>query len=225
MKFDPKQINRLEPTLKRRADAVTLLTGSSAYVVTPSMGGSPSGGNDTTAGVFTASPQNKVTLIRRDNGRAVEKADGTRITGRTTFAATVFTLTLYVSDGAGGETVYAPVAGDALNNVHLDIIYGEVVKWESRLPTDIVNALDGLDDVSIDPNSHQKQIDSFLAPAANQTAFALTLTPKAGSVMMFINGQMQAPTTDFTVAGSAVTYNAVDYAIATTDRVHFAYDR
>ena len=42
---------------------------------------------------------------------------------------------------------------------------------------------------------------------------------------MFINGQFQIPTTDFTVAGLNVTYLAVDYAISTTDRVHFVYDR
>ncbi len=225
MQFDPKQIKRLEGTLKRAATAATLLTGTGTYTVTSSMGGSASGGNDTTAGVFTASPQNKVVLIRRDNGRAVEKADGTRIFGRITFATSVFTLTLYVSDGAGGETAYSPVAGDALNNVAIDIIYGEVVKWESRLPTQAVNALDGLDDVSIDPNSHVKQIDPFLTPTAAQTSFALSQTPKAGSVLMFINGQMQKPTTDFTVSGSTVTYTAADYAIATTDVVYFAYDR
>lgn len=225
MKMDPKQINRLQGTLKRASDAVTLLTGTGAYTVTPSMGGSTGGGNDTTAGVLTASPQNKAVLIRRDNGRAVEKADGTRIYGRITFAATVFTLTLYTSDGAGGETAYTPVAGDALNNVHVDIIYGEVVQWTAVLPTQIVNALDSLDEVNIDPNSHVKQIDPFLTPTANQTSFTLSQTPKVGSVLMFINGVMQKPTVDYTVSGSTVTYTAADYAIATTDVVHFAYDR
>ena len=224
MKMDPKQIRRFEGTLRRRANAATLLTGTGAYTVTASMGGSGAGGNDTTAGVFTTSPNNRTVLVRRDNGRAVEKADGTRIFGRITFAATVFTLTLYVSDGAGAETAYTPVAGDGLNNVAIDIIYGETVQWESRLPTDAVNALDGLDDVSIDPNSHIKQIDPF-TPTAAQTAFNLTQTPKAGSVQMFINGQMQRPTTDYTVAGSTLTYTEADYQLSTTDRVLIAYDR
>jgi hypothetical protein len=225
MKFDPKQIGRLEGTLKRAATAATLLTGTGVYTVTASMGGSPSGGSDSAAGVFTTSPLNRAVLVRRDNGRAVERADGTRIFGRITFAATVFSLTLYVSDGAGGETAYVPVAGDGLNNVAIDMIYGECVKWEARLPTQVVNALDGLDDVSIDPNSHVGQIDPFLAPTAGQTAFPLSQTPKAGSVMMFINGQLQKPGTDFTVAGATLTYLAVDYAIAVTDAVHIAYDR
>lgn len=224
MKFDPKQIKRFEGTLRRRTNAATLLTGMGTYVVTTSMAGSAAGGNDTTAGVFTTNPTNRTTVVRRDNGRAVEKADGTRIFGRITFAATVFTLTLYISDGAGAETAYVPVAGDGLNNIAVDIIYGETVPWESRNPTDAVNALDGLDDVSIDPNSHVQQIDPF-TPTAAQTAFALTQTPKVGSVLMFINGQMQRPTTDYTVAGSSLTYTAVDYALATTDNVLIAYDR
>lgn len=224
MKMDPKQINRPEGTLRRRTNAATLLTNTGTYVVTTSMAGSASGGNDTTVGVFTTNPTNRTTLIRRDNGRAVEKADGTRIFGRITFAATVFTLTLYISDGAGAESAYVPIAGDGLNNVAIDIIYGETVSFETRKPTDAVNALDGLDDVSIDPNSHVKQIDPF-TPTAAQTAFALSQTPKAGSVMMFINGQLQKPTTDFTVAGTSLTYTAVDYALATTDNVLIAYDR
>lgn len=224
MKFDPKQINRLQGTNKRASDAATILTGTGAYTVTPSMGGSGGGGTDTAVGVITAAPKNRVVLMRRDNGRALEKADGTRIYGRVTFAATVFTLTLYVSDGAGGETAYVPVAGDALNNVHVDMIYTEIVPWQSILPTDAFNNLDGLDDVSVDPNSHTRQIDPFV-PTASQTAFVLTQTPKVGSVEMFINGALQKPTTDYTVAGANVTYNAVDFALATTDIVHFAYDR
>ena len=224
MKMDPKQIKRFEGTLRRRTNAATLLTNTGTYTVTAAMAGSAASGNDTAAGVFTTNPTNRTTIIRRDNGRAVEKADGTRIFGRITFAATVFTLTLFISDGAGAETAYVPVAGDNLNNVAIDIIYGETVPWESRNPTDAVNALDGLDDVSIDPNSHVQQIDAF-TPTAAQTAFALTQTPKAGSVLMFINGQAQKPTTDYTVAGSSLTYTAVDYALATTDNVLIAYDR
>lgn len=227
MKTQPKQIARLEGTLKRAADAVTLLTGTGAYTVTSSMGGSAGAGSDSAAGVFTASPQNKAVLVRRDTGKAVETAAGLRIFGRITIALTVFTLTLYVSDGAGGETAYTPVGGDALNNVHVDMIYGEVIPWEQKLPSQIVNALDSLDDTDVfsDPNSHVKQIDPFLTPTASQTSFTLTQTPKAGSVQMFINGLMQKPTVDFTVSGSTVTFNAVDHSIATTDVVHFAYDR
>lgn len=224
MKFQPKQISRLQGVNRRASDAVTVLTGTGTYNVTSSMGGSTGAGTDSAAGVITASPKNKTVLVRRDTGAAVEKANGTRIFGRITFAASVFTLGLFVSDGAGGETAYSPVAGDNLNNVHLDVIYSEVVAWENVLPTDIANGLDGLDEVNVDPNSHTKQIDPF-TPTAAQTAFTLTQTPKAGSVLMFINGQMQKPTTDFTVAGAAVTYTAVDYALAVTDSVHFAYDR
>lgn len=225
MRFPAKQIDRLQGTLKRAAAAATILTGTGTYVVTPSMAGSPASGSDSVSGVLTAAPQNKVNLNRSANGRALEKADGTRIFGRITFAATVFTLTLYVSDGAGGETPYSPVAGDALNNVSIDIIYGEVVKWENILPTQIVNGLDSLDDVATDPNSHLKQIDNYAAPTLNQTAFALSQTPKAGSVQFYINGMAMMPGVDFTVAGSTITYVPTDFAVATTDKAWAVYDR
>lgn len=223
MRTPPKQINRLEGTLRRRATAITLQTGTGAYNVTAATAGSASGGNDTTLGIYTAGPDNRVTLIRRDNGRAVEKKDGTRIFGRITFAATVFTVTLYISDGASAETPYVPIAADALNNIALDILYGETVRWETRKPTDVMNSLDSIDDVSVDVNSHQSNIET-ITPTANQTAFPLAQTPKAGSLTMKINGMMQKVVADYTLAGSTLTYTAADFALEITDVVQIEYD-
>jgi hypothetical protein len=228
--FDAKQINRPEATYRRRAAAVTVLTGTSAYVVTAAMAGSPSGGSNTAPGVFTTSPMNKAVLIRSLTGRALEKADGTRIYGRITFAAAVFTLTLFVSDGAGGETAYAPIAGDGLNNVALDIVYTEVVSFAAKLASEAVNGLDGLDDVALDVNSHQPQVDvwaaaPFAPPTAAQTSFPLSQTPKFAAMIVSINGQVQTPTLDYTLAGSTVTYLARSFPIGITDEVIIKYDR
>ncbi len=224
-KINAKQIDKLVGTRKRVASAITILTGTSAYVTTTSFAGSGGAGSDTVAGVFTTAPANLVSLYRRLNGREITKADGTRIFARTTFAATVFTTTLYVTDGAGGETVYAPVAGDGLNNVVVDILFGEAVQLSALLPTQTVNGLDDIDEASSDPNSHQRQIDVFAAPTNGQVTFNLTQTPKTGSVEMKINGVDQLAGTDFTLAGGVLTFAAVDHTIATTDRVQISYDR
>lgn len=225
MKIRAKQIDKLIGTKKRVNSAITILTGTSAYVTTPSFAGSGGAGSDTVAGVFTTAPANIVSLYRRLTGKEVRTADDRRIFARTTFAATVFTTTLYVSDGAGGETVYAPIAGDNLNNVVVDIVFGESVQLDNLLPTQTVNGMEDVDETSLDPNSHQRQIDVFAAPTNGQTAFALTQTPKAGSVEMKINGVDQLLGTDYSVAASTVTFAAVDHSIATTDRVQIAYDR
>jgi hypothetical protein len=225
-KIARKQMDAPVGTRKRANTAFTILTGTSAYTTTASFGGSTGAGNDTTIGVFTTSPSNIAALFRRDNGKEVSRADGSRIFARNTFAAAVFTTTLYVSDGAGGETVYSPVAGDNLNNVAVDMIYGECVQFASLLPTQSINGLDSVDESGADPNSHQRQFDIFATPTANQTAFTLSQTPKAAaSVGMKINGLDQRPTLDYTITGTAVTFTAVDHSIATTDHVMFVYDR
>ena len=220
-----KQIDAPHPVARRPMNAATILTGTGTYNVTASMLGATGGGSDSEIGVITTAPKNKAVLVRRDNGRAVERAGGDRIYGRLTFAANVFTLTLYVSDGAGGETAYVPVAGDALNNVAIDMIYIEIVKFENVNPTDAVNLLDSLDDVAVDPNSHQSDYDVFTNQAANTVAFVLTNAPKVKSVTMSINGQLQTPVLDFTVAGATVTYTARHFPIAVSDEIVITYDR
>lgn len=224
-KIKAKQIDKLIGTRKRVNSAVTVLTGTSAYVTTPSFAGSAAGGSDSVAGVITTAPNNLVEFRRRLNGRELVNAGGLRIFGRTTHAASVFTTRLYVSDGAGGETEYAPVAGDALNNVVVDMIFVEVVQFSSLLPSQTINGLDSVDEGSSDPNSHQRQIDVFGGVTNGQTAFVLTQAPKAGSVELSINGQAQVPGTDFTMAGANLTYAAVDFAIEATDKVVATYDR
>lgn len=220
-----KQIDKLIGTRKRVNSAITILTGTSAYVTTPSFAGSPAGGSDAAAGVMTTAPNNLVELRRRLNGKEVRTADDRRIFARTTHAGAVFTTRLYVSDGAGGETEYAPIAGDALNNVVVDIVFIEVVQFASLLPSQMINGLDSVDESSSDPNSHQKQIDVFGGVTNGQTAFVLTQAPKAGSVQFLVNGCAQTPGTDFTLVGQNVTYLAVDFAIEATDKVVAVYDR
>lgn len=226
MSIKAKQIDAPQGAIKRAQNAFTILTGTSAYVTTASFAGQSSGGNDTTIGVFTAAPQNIANVYRRDNGNEITTAAGLRIFARTTFAATVFTTTLYVSDGAGGETAYTPVAGDNLNNVQVDLKYGASVALGSVKPTEVVNGLEFINETGgADVNSHVAQNDVFATPTAGQTSFTLTQTPKAGSVQMFINSVAMELTRDYTVSGATVTYLAADYAIATTDRVWFWYNR
>lgn len=220
-----KQIDKLIGTRKRVNSALTVLTGTSAYVTTPSFAGSAAAGSDAAAGVITTAPNNLVELRRRLNGKELKTADDRRIYGRTTHAASVFTTRLFVNDGAGGETEYAPIAGDALNNVAVDLIFVEVVQFASLLPSQMINGLDSVDEGSSDPNSHQRQIDVFGGVTNGQTAFVLTQAPKAGSVAFKINGQDQTPGVDYTLAGANLTYAATDFAIEATDEVWAVYDR
>jgi hypothetical protein len=100
-----KQIAAPQGAIRRATNAFTILTGTSAYTTTAAFAGASGGGTDTALGVFTASPQNIVSLSRRLTGAEVTNAAGLRIYARTTFAASVFTTTLYVTDGAGAESV------------------------------------------------------------------------------------------------------------------------
>ncbi len=221
-----KQIDAPINTVKRVNTAFTILTGTGAYTTTAQFGGSTGGGNDAIIGVWTTSPNNRCELAQRLNGKEVTNAAGNRLFARTTFAASVFTTTLFVTNGAGGETAYVPVAGDNLNNVAVDMKYNEVVQFGSLLPSQMANALDGIDESSSDPNSHVKTFDAFNTPSVNQTAFVLSFTPKsAAAVDMRVNGAPQIPTVDFTVAAGTVTYLATDFSIATTDKVTIFYDK
>lgn len=225
-RIKPKQIDMPINTVKRVNSAFTILTGTGAYTTTAQFGGSVGGGNDTTVGVWTTSPNNRCELSLRLTGKEVTNAAGNRLFARTTFAASVFTTTLFVTDGAGGETAYVPVGGDNLHNVVVDMKYNEVVQIGALLPSQMANALDGIDESSSDPNSHVKTFDAFNAPAVNQTAFVLSFTPKsAAAVDMRVNGHPQIPTTDFTVAAGTVTFLAADFSIATTDKVTIFYDK
>jgi hypothetical protein len=221
-----KQLDKPVGTRKRVNAALTIVTGTSAYVTTPAFAGSAAGGSNTAVGVFTTAPTNYVALFRRLNGKEVRTADDRRIFGRTTHAAGVFTTRLYVTDNAGAETEYAPIAGDNLNGVAIDILFGEVVQFATLNATDTVNGLDSVDETGgADPNSHLKQIDVFGGVTNGQTAFVLTQTPKVGSVAFLVNGQAQTPTLDYTLAGLNLTWTARHFAIEATDEIVAIYDR
>jgi hypothetical protein len=221
-----KQIADFRGVIRRRTAALSIVTGTNAYNVTSAMAGAASGGTATQAGVITAAPKNRVLLMNNDTGREIAQADGDKIFGRITFATAVFTLTLYVSDGAGGETAYAPVAGDSLNGVEVDIFYGEIVHAKDHDPTDIVNGLFSADELpSSDPNSHVSERELLTVATNGQTAFTLSFTPKAESLRLEVNGQAQVHGVDFTNSGTAVTWTDNDFTLETSDEVVAQYDR
>lgn len=219
-----KQVNLPTGGIKTIQAGLSIVTGTSAYTTTGGFAGQSGGGTDTVAGVFTTAPQNLNRLIRRDTSKEVATSTGQRIMARTTFAASVFTTTLFISDGAGGELVYTPVAGDSLGGVQVDILYGRNIQASAVLPTDVVSLLRDTDNV--DPSGGTSPIgqqDVFTATAA-QTVFTLTQTPRANTIFnSFVNGQSMAER--FAQVGTTVTYTPTDYALAVTDTVVFIYTR
>ncbi len=68
--------------------------------------------------------------------------------------------------------------------------------------------------VYADPNTHRLLVDASGAAgtavygevvAGNNTAWTLANTPLAGTVRLYANGQRLAVTTDYTIAGAAIT--------------------
>lgn len=62
-----------------------------------------------------------------------------------------------------------------------------------------------------------------IAATAGQTAF-LTSLPPGSAVMLFVNGVQYQQPTDYTVAGSNVTWLDVDFVLSNGDQVQLVYD-
>lgn len=84
---------------------VTGATGGSTTVTT-AMTGKVSGGGNTTVGVITTAPSNKVMIFDSVTGQSFEDAGGQKVYARITFSAGVWTLTYYTNE-AGVETAYS----------------------------------------------------------------------------------------------------------------------
>jgi len=219
-----KQLDVLIGTIRQVPDAFTLAAAGSV-TVTASFAGKTAGGNNTTSGVATTSPQNKVVLIRADNGEIVTDDQGTQVYGRLTEAAGVWTITYYTTDGAGGESAFTFATEDAVGKL-VDIRYPEVVQLKDVNPLDVVNGLDDVDESDFDPSKHQHQVDGFAATAA-QTSFTLTQTPKNNvNVLMKVNGvdYRNGVGKDFTVSGTTATWLNALFALEVDDDVLFVYE-
>lgn len=124
-------------------------------IVTTDFSGETAGGNDTTLGVVTTAPRNRVEILDA-NGGQIEDGSGNDVYARLTESAGVWTLT-YFSSVAGVETSYS------LTGQTIKIFYYEVFDQFTR-PTFGAQAGEGLtsnvtDDV-VDASATQRGVVS-----------------------------------------------------------------
>ena len=213
-----KQIDKLLGTL-RRFDSAFTLAAAATVSLAATFAGKTAGGNDTTAGVFTTAPYNKVVLIDESTGNPLTDGVGNNVYGRIDGA---FLCTFYIVL-AGVETAYTFLAGNVSIGNTVAVIYGESVQFKDVLATDVIHGMDHLDETDYDARAHAEKIETLPVTVGGQTAFTLTETPKAASVKIFVNGQREST---FTHVGTstAVTWLNTDYQLETTDEVTFIYN-
>lgn len=71
------------------------------------------GGSSTVLGIVTSAPENYVHLLDHKGDEIIHAATGSRIYGRGTEAATVWTLNYFYTSAAGAETAVADISTDA----------------------------------------------------------------------------------------------------------------
>jgi hypothetical protein len=213
-----KQIDKLLGTL-RRFDAAFTLAATGSVSLATAFTGKTSGGSNTVAGVFTTAPTNKVVLISDTTGSVIDDGAGNSVYGRINGA---FNCSFYTIV-AGVETTYTILAGNVAVGSTVSVVYAESVQLKDIVATDVVNGLDAIDETDADPNAHYEKSENITIASNGQTAFTLTSVPKAASVKIFINGQLE---TTFTHAGvsTSVTWLNTDYALETTDTFRAVYN-
>jgi hypothetical protein len=216
----PKQLNLLLGTQKRAVNAFTLSTSSTATVTT-SFSGKVAGGNNSSAGVVTTAPDNKVNIVSKTTGKAIDNGSGVSVYGRLVQSTGVWTVAFYVML-SGVETVFTFPAGHVSLGQAVDVIYVEIVQVKDLLPLDTVNGLDNIDELSTDTRTHQHYTEAVITPTAGQTAFTLTNTPRTGSLEFSVNGVDM--TMRVTYASTSLTYVATDFALDILDKVSISYD-
>jgi hypothetical protein len=213
-----KQIDKLLGTL-RRFDAAFTLAATGSVSLATAFTGKTAGGSDTAAGVFTTAPTNKVVLISDLTGSVIDDGAGNSVYGRINgaFNCSFFTVL------AGVETAYTVLAGNPAVGATVSVVYAESVQLKDIAATDVVNGLDAIDETDADPNAHSEKSENITVGSNGQTAFTLTSVPKAASVKIFINGQLE---TTFTHVGvsTSVTWLNTDYALETTDTFRAVYN-
>ena len=213
-----KQLDKLLGTL-RRFDSAFTLSASATVNLAATFAGKTAGGNNTTAGVFTTAPFNRISLIDETDGSTLTDGQGNAVYGRidASFLCSFYTVV------AGVETAYTFTAGNISTGHTVAVIYGESVQFKDILATDVLNGLDHIDETDYDARAHAEKIETLPVTVNGQTAFTLTEIPKAGSVKLFVNGHRQST---FTHAGvsTSVTFLNTDYQLETTDEVTFIYN-
>lgn len=124
--------------------------------ITTQMSGKTPGGNDTTAGVITTAPYNKVEIRDLSLETYIEDSNGQRVYGRITESSGTWTLTYYTNE-AGVETAHS------LTSTNIRVYFREVFTLETvpTIPDDagFIGSLDLTADV-VDASTTQRGVVS-----------------------------------------------------------------
>lgn len=224
-KVKGKQINQLVGQAHWNTTGIAVPSASSV-VVTTAFTGKVSGGTNTTAGVYTTAPNNKIFLRESATGKPLaDVSNDVSVFGRLTESSGTWTLNFY-SLIAGVETAFDftghPKAGE-----NFDFRWCESVQLADSAPTAIVYAGEGIDEFDpSSPTNHNHVQETIPVLTNGQTGFALSQTPKdPADVRMSVNGVVyeNGALKDFSVAGSTATWRDMDFTLDTTDEVIFEY--
>lgn len=219
-----KQLNVLVGQANWNSVFAGTIPAASSITVTTLFSGKNSGGNNTTAGVYTTLPQNKILLRNRANQKPFQDSSARQVIGRLTESSDVWTISFYVINN-GVETAFN-FTGNVDVGANFDFRWCETVQIKDSLPTNVVNFGEGIDE--IDPSSpytHQHQIDYFTATAL-QTDFAFSSTPKDyNSVKLNVNGISYKNGVDFIASGANAVWQNIDFTIGVGDIVSLEYSK
>lgn len=201
---------------------------ATSITVTSLFSGYTSGGNDTTVGVYTGSPQNKVYLRAKATGKALEDDSQRIIFGRLTESGSVWTISFYVLI-SGSETAYDFTGHDEQGNT-AEFRWCESVQLKDANPTAVVEFGEGIDEINAsNPLAHNHIVEELTVTAQN-TINSLTQAPKdANDVKLIVNKLVYQVGDDFTLGGTGnkdITWSAVNsgFNVETTDEVIAFYE-
>ena len=108
----------------REASNITVSGGSDSIDVSSQMTGKTPGGNETTTGVATDSPNNLARILTYPDRDEILTSDGNRVYGRLTESSGTWTLSFYYVDETGTEQTYT-----FANNTDIIWAYYEVLEF------------------------------------------------------------------------------------------------
>lgn len=204
-KIKPKQIDFL---LGQATWSTNLqLSAAASQSVTSFFSGKISGGSDTSAGVITSTPSNKIYLRIAGTGHPVtDQATGESVFARLTEISGAWTLGYFILQN-GTEVSYNttgnPAVGQAIN-----FRWCEIVQAANYKPTMVVNVGEGIDEFdATSASSHQHIIDPITITTNGQTAITLSQTPKDGNdIELIINTVSYYASKHFNVSGATITW-------------------
>lgn len=234
MLLQPKQISKII-TAPVKIAAFTFSSGESAEDVTAELTTALNlaGNNGTsvplqtsgdvfTQGVVVSSPNNRCEVYDNVTKEKLTTATGEEVYGKLTFAASVYTLTLYYLDG-GAETLHT-TTGD----VDIDFDFSYRFTFE-KLPADALIS-SYVRNVSQDPHGSQAAliVEKLTVTGTNTLSALANIPATPTNTKLVINGHAEyakGASPSFAVSGTTVTWNAGNsgYALETTDTVFVEY--